>query len=156
MLSPILTMMIIKVEENNLAKEDVDDNYSDQEVRRKNIDLDIVDAASLKGAKEIPIKDESGDQSLRMFVLICKILFSFKTAKVPCADSIRHLFPYEIRKRSKLITSCRTLISPFLSPSSSTTKLKSPSHPQSILSFLSARLSLPAFYSPSLSPPPQT
>ena len=70
MLNPILTMMIIKVEENNLAKEDVDDDYSDQEVRRKNIDLDIVDAASLKGAKEIPIKDESGDQSLRMFVLI--------------------------------------------------------------------------------------
>ena len=51
-------------------KEDVDDYSDHQEVRRENIDLDIVDAASLKGAKEIPIKDESGDQSLRMFVLI--------------------------------------------------------------------------------------
>ena len=134
-------MMIIKVEENSLAKEDVDENYSDQVVRRKNIDLDIVDAASLKGAKEIPIKDESGDQSLRMFVLICKILFSFKNAKVPCADSIRHLFPYEIRKRNKLITSCRALISPSLSPSSSTTNFSASEIPSSS----SSSLQLPAF-----------
>ena len=68
-------MMMIYDEDAVEDDEDGDDDDDDVNEEDDGADLDIVDTASLKSAKEISIKDQGRDQSLQMFVYILSSSF---------------------------------------------------------------------------------